>query len=185
MKTSIPDAFKNTVTEEEFKFCSRCEKPLFKQNEDDEEVVYMIEKCVIPGDIIYELALCLTCVEKAQNAMSEESKENMQQFMQNKVVETLENDGPINGLIDMIDPNEFKLSEIEGNYKRFNLMGYFRGGEFAEKFPVVCISEDIMAQLQEQLSKKTKEDLDDFMDFMNDIPPEFSELFDKRKPVFI
>ena len=73
------------------------------------------------------------------------------------------------------------ISELE----EYNMIGQFIGNEMiVGQFPVV-MSPSIGEELQELLSQQTKDEFDDFMSTINNVPPELKELFKSKRPVLV
>ena len=51
-------------------------------------------------------------------------------------------------------------------------------------FPIL-LSPTIGEEIQELLSQETKDEFDDFMNTINEVPPELKELFKTKRPVII
>ena len=65
------------------------------------------------------------------------------------------------------------------------MIGQFIGNEMiVGQFPVV-MSPSIGEELQELLSQQTKDEFDDFMSTINNVPPELKELFKSKRPVLV
>jgi len=177
---AIPKLFFNTVKDLPFSNCSKCNIFLL-----DGEMEYMIEKVLIPNDVLYEFAICGNCIKSLQQEISKESLKSLQQF----------NESELNNRIQKIDHllnedyNTIKkqLSETtpDYSYENCNIMAFFNGANLVEDFPPVCVSTQAIENMQDVLSKQTKDSFDDFMDFIGDVPPGLEELFKTRKPVLI
>lgn len=177
---AIPKLFFNTVKDLPFSNCSKCNTFLL-----DGAVEYMIEKVLIPNDVLYEFAICSKCIILIQKDISKESLHNMQQFSESELNNRIQS---INHIINEdYDTIKKKLTEQTPNlsYENCNIMAFFRGRNLIEDYPAVCVSTQAIAKMQDILSKKTKDSFDDFMDFIDGVPPELEELFKTRKPVLL
>jgi len=177
---AIPSLFFNTVKDLPFSNCSKCNRFLL-----DESVEYMIEKVLVPNDVLYEFAICSKCIISLQQEISKESLHNMQQFSEKELNNSIQT---INHLVNE-DYNTIKkklsIQTPKLSYENCNIMAFFKGTNLMEGYPAVCVSTQALENMQEILSKKTKDSFDDFMDFIGDVPPGLEELFKTRKPVFV
>jgi len=177
---AIPRLFFDTVKELPFSNCSKCNRFLLEDG-----VEYMIEKVLIPGDVLYEFAICDKCLISIQKVISKESLKNMQQFSEqelNKRIQTINHlgDEDFDTIKESLNTQNPKYS-----YENCNIMAFFRGINLVEDYPAVCVSTQALEKMQDVLSKKTKDSFDDFMDFIGNAPPGLEELFKTRKPVLI
>jgi len=177
---AIPRLFFDTVKDLPFANCSKCDRFLL-----DDTVEYMIEKVLIPNDVLYEFAICSNCIISIQQEISEESLQNMQQFSEKELNKRIQK-------IDHMVNEDFETIKSKlGNenpglsYENCNVMAFFRGKNLVEDYPAICVSTQALEKMQDVLSKKTKDSFDDFMDFIGDVPPGLEELFKTRKPVFV
>jgi len=160
---AIPRLFFDTVKDLPFSNCSKCDRFLL-----DDNVEYMIEKVLIPNDVLYEFAICSGCIMSIQQEISEESLQNMHQFSETELNKRIQ-----------------KIDHLLNSYENCNVMAFFKGRNLVEDYPAVCVSTQALEKMQDVLSKKTRDSFDDFMDFIGDVPPGLEELFKTRKPVFI
>ena len=69
--------------------------------------------------------------------------------------------------------------------EEYNIVGQFVSDKMiVGQFPIL-LSPSIGEEIQELLSQKTKDEFDDFMDTINDVPTELKELFKTKRPVLI
>jgi len=177
---AIPKVFYNTVKDLPFSNCSKCNRFLL-----DDSVEYMIEKVLIPNDVLYEFAICGSCIKLLQQKISKESLKNMQKFSEDELDNRIQKiDHLFNEDYDGIK-RELTIQNPELSYENCNIMAFFKGQNMVDDYPAVCVSTQALENMQEVLSKKTKESFDDFMDFIGDVPPGLEELFKTRKPVFV
>ena len=79
----IPEEFHSFNTGQPFDKCSDCERELLKSGE-----LYLIEKAFrqyegySAKDVIFEVAICMHCLERIKNELSKESIANMTLFFQ-------------------------------------------------------------------------------------------------------
>jgi len=176
----IPKLFHSTVEESTFKSCSKCDRELIES-----ELQYMIEKVFIPNDVLFEFALCQYCIEAAQKCISEETMQKLMAFNQNEMFGKIKliNDFMHSG----IEEIQQKLHDEnpEQDFSRCSVVGHFVSDAVHPQMPFICVSEETVHEMQELYSRKTRDDIDDFMDFVNLVPPGFEKLFDPIKPLII
>lgn len=175
----LPKLFYNTVKDLPFSACSKCDRFLLQDG-----VEYMIEKVCIPNDVLYEFAICHFCLGKVQKEISEESLKNMEAFQEKEMNSGIQ---MIDGMLDFgID----KIKQILNNkhpginYESCNIVGYFNGTQVMPH-SVLCASTQALENMQDVISKKTRDSFDDFTDFLGGIPPDLEELFKVRPRILI
>lgn len=180
----IPSEFHSDLSKKPFSNCTFCSCDLAASN-----VVYMVEKSfkVNPNNqqknTVLEYAICMNCNIKKMQAMSDESVANIKAYMEeNFFLETLEEHSATN-----TDP--FSKCVVTGKpveeLDEYNIVGQFFGDKMIKgQFPIL-LSPSIGEEIQELLSQKTKDEFDDFMNTINDIPPELKALFKTKRPVLV
>jgi len=179
----IPKDFYSDLNQEVFKNCTFCSTDLSAGL-----VTYLIEKSfkINPSNgkknTVFEYAICSPCNLKKLEAMSEESVENIKQYMSEhfKFLEfelSNENIAPFSKCVVTGIPVE--------DLEEYNIVGQFVGDKMIKgQFPVL-MSPSIGDEIQELLSQKTKDEFDDFMSKITGVPPELKELFKTKRPVLI
>ncbi len=179
----IPEEFYSDSEKEPFCNCTFCNTNLL-----DGGTSYMVEKSIKVGsngakNTVFEYAICMSCNLKKMQAMSEESIQNIKAYMaENFVLETLEANSSS-------DREYFSKCIVTGtsidDLDEYNIVGQFVGDKMiAGQFPIL-ISPVIGEEIQELLSQKTKDEFDDFMNTITDVPPELKELFKVKRPVLV
>ena len=178
----IPSVFYQDSEAKPFTNCTFCNKSFQSQEP------YMIEKSFkknLENNIqstVYEYAICLECGVKKMNAMSKESIQNIQNYMQENVFP---------GFNEKIESNSFdekiKNCAATGRPKEtlseYTLVGQFLGDKMLLKeFPLI-LSSEVGEEIQELLSEHTKREFDNFMDTITGIPPELRSLFRSKRPI--
>ena len=179
----IPKEFHSDLDKSPFSSCTFCSKDLFNGQDS-----YMIEKSykINPNNgkrnTSFEYAICLSCNMRKMEAMSKESVKNIQNYMEdNFVLEDWESQAENN--------NPFEKCIVTGklaeDLEEYNIVGQFVGDQMiVGQFPIL-LSPSIGDEIQELLSQKTKDEFDDFMNKINDVPPELKELFKTKRPVLV
>lgn len=185
-QTEIPDIFKHHTTGEHFEKCISCDRYLLESG-----TPYLIEKAVkkYPGykatDILFEYAMCMGCVTKMRQELSQESLQRIQQYLEEKVnlydrTKYLEGcHNPQEWLSHCIVTgkpmhalNEYQIyAYCDGNRLQFSGMPYMISGEAADE----------MANL---LSVKTLGEINRFIDENFGLPPELKNPI-KDQPVIL
>lgn len=180
----IPKEFHSDSNNSLFNNCTFCSKDLLTG-----EDTYMIEKSfkINPNNgkknTVLEYAICMPCNLKKMQAMSDESVENIQNYMaENFVLEELEAQADLDReLLTKCAATGVKKEGLE----EYNIVGQFVSDKMiVGQFPIL-LSPSIGEEIQELLSQKTKDEFDDFMDTINDVPTELKELFKTKRPVLI
>ena len=71
--TPLPSELHSSYSGSPFEKCVDCERPL-----QDPPQPHLIQKVRRDGEVIFEFALCMTCAERNDSSMSEESRENIE-----------------------------------------------------------------------------------------------------------
>ncbi len=179
----IPIEFYSDSDKEPFCKCTFCSTDLKEGT-----TSYMIEKSIKKGannikNTVFEYAICMSCNLKKMQAMSEESVQNIKAYMeQNFVLETWESN--LSSKREYFSHCVVTGKSIE-ELEEYNIVGQFVGDKMiAGQFPIL-ISPSIGEEIQELLSQKTKDEFDDFMSTITDVPPELKELFKVKRPVLV
>jgi hypothetical protein len=181
---NIPEEFHSDLNQKPFCNCTFCGQDLLAKS-----VNYMIEKSIKVNpnnnqkNTVFEYAICIDCNKRKMAAMSIDSVNNIKKYMEtNFLIEEWEDHANDNN-----DPfakclvTKVPVEDLE----EYNIIGQFIGDKMiGGQFPVLispCIGEEI----QELLSQETKDEFDDFMDTITNVPPELKALFKTNRPVFV
>jgi hypothetical protein len=179
----IPRVFKTFISEAYFKNCIICDRYLL-----DEETEYVIEKVISNGYVELEYSMCLDCVEKMRQRMSEESMERVNRYFEehfdfyarryNILASRSSN------IEDYISSCLFKDKPVH-ELEEYQLLGHCRGDKMLlSVFPYI-VSKDAIEEVQELLSVKTREELDDFTDRYFGLPPDLKEILRTKRPILL
>lgn len=184
----IPKEFYSYDTGKPFKKCMICQEDLI-----DPPKHYIVEKSIkrYPEmdhtDVIYEYAMCMGCVMKQQEFISQESLQNMMEYMQNlnfniKIrMEMKEEEVEDEKIPTTCSVHQTSVEDMT----EYVIQGTFKGNQRDTSIPMLLFGSDALEEMQELLSYKTREGMDDFMDRWFSGPPEFRELLRERKTVLI
>jgi hypothetical protein len=180
----IPEEFHSDLDKKPFCDCTFCGKDLLLG-----EISYMIEKSFKVNlnnnkkNTVFEYAICMDCNKRKMEAMSFESVQNIQQYMEDYFVaeeweeHAQQNKDPFAKCLVTGTPRE--------DLEEYNIVGQFIGDKMISgQFPIL-ISPSIGEEIQELLSQQTKDEFDDFMDAITSVPPELKALFKTNRPVFV
>lgn len=162
-----------------FQKCTMCSTDLMQCEN------YMIEKAVKGLDVIFEIAVCMSCAMDMQKKVSEDSLQKMQGFMAEVDFEArlIENHKKENFYIEeylshcIITGKEIPPCAEHQIYAHCS-----RDQMFVGIFPY-AISGQKLDELQELISAETRQEMDDFMDTYL-IPDDLRDLL-KGRPVLI
>lgn len=178
----IPDEFYSDLDKKPFCNCTFCGQDLTS------EVSYIVEKSIKINpnnhtkNTVFEYAICLDCNKRKMEAMSVESIQNIQNYMASNFVmeEWSEHTNPSNPFEKCLVTGT-PIAELD----EYNIVGQFIGDKMVlGQFPVL-ISPSIGEEIQELLSQETKDEFDDFMDTITNVPPELKALFKTKRPVLV
>ncbi len=172
----IPDIFLNSDTKAPLSHCIQCDYDLMLGDR-----FYMIEKVfkrylqMDSTQVLFEYAVCSECYEKMRGALSKESMQNLSAYMMTntdfQAMQARMQEHP--------EEPEKWLSHcmIKGMPKEelteFQMGACFKGDKLVTNFmPPFMIGNVAMEEMNELLSKETKDEMDGFMDENFGIPPE-------------
>jgi hypothetical protein len=176
----IAKAFYPFDSKERFTTCTMCQVVL------DDNSEYIIEKARKGTDVIFELAMCLSCANKMRNQLSAGSKERIETYMMEhtdfeaRAQHFLDN--PSDNMEDYIGHCVVTGKPIDPR-EEHQIYAYCTGNEMIYSAMPYAISGEIMEIIQEMLSPETKQEMDDFMDQYL-IPDDLRDLL-KGRPVFV
>ncbi|APZ93914.1 hypothetical protein [Fuerstiella marisgermanici] len=98
----VPELFWSAYSGEPFFKCIDCEVPLAESN------VYVVQKRFVGGEAVFEMAMCERCRERMTQEYSEETKQNITEYMSTQFLRRAED-----GLEDTEEPQVIEVSEIE------------------------------------------------------------------------
>ena len=111
--------------------------------------------------------------------------ENMQSFQHNEMNKGFQ---VIDGYLDLNIENIKKTlaqKQPHISYESCNIVAYFKGNKISPTMPAVCVSTQVIENMQDLISKKTRDNFDDFTDFLGGVPPDLEDLFKVRPRVLI
>lgn len=178
----LPEVFYPFESKEPFCSCSRCKRSLLS-----EDVEYIIEKALKPGDTIYEYAVCFACIEDSRSRISADSSAVIEGFFRERM-------RPLNHREEMLSKYDLntdlwldrcivtgkRVSEMD----EYQILGHAQGPFLVFSMFPYALGEEASKELTDLISPETMDEMDDFADELIDIPPELRELW-KRNPVFL
>ena len=183
----IPKTFYNSNTESLFTHCSLCDINL-----QESQQLYIIEKSVkrYPSmnaqEVIMEFVICMSCAIQMSESISEESKKVLDDFQEEKISILLEEKNIDN--VDEYIKNQLShcmfskknVSELE----EYNMYCHCISDKMVLDMSPMIVDTKILMEVNEKLSKQTKDDLRGYKDKIVDIPPEFEDIF-KDRPILV
>jgi len=141
----IPALLHSEFHEGPFTKCDACGADLLAETS-----VYQIQKNWKRGEVVFEIALCVSCLMETMTCLSKESMERLRRFQQEHYRECED-----------LDSCHFCRRSIgpEDEYE----VGGIATRMFLARPPIVMCG-DCAGAIQEQLSKKTRDGWSDFMD---------------------
>ena len=153
---------------------------------------YVIEKAIKKypeykkTDVVFEYAMCFDCAEKMRNELSEESRQRLEHYFLNHVdFGTRQN---------LTQPRKASFQKWIANClisnapikkeQEYSVYAHAFGKNMVYDIFPYSVSGTVMEAINELLSEKTREVLDDFIGQHFSGPPEIAEIL-KRRPVLI
>lgn len=185
----IPPIFFPDGKEMPFCNCSICGKQLLKRGQ-----TYMIEKAYKQDietqerELIFEIVYCFECIEKLREELSEESKQKLEVFYKENIDfekrhkqlsehELFETDIWLNNCV----VSNKAIDEVN----EFQIYALCDGGDILYHQTPYMICGEVIDQVTELISNKTLDFLNDFLLDHIDLPPEFADIINTPRPVFI
>lgn len=169
---SIPAIFHSFLTDDPFVACSMCERPF------TETTQYMIEKAYVRDEVIFEYALCDPCLDKIRSEVSVESLAAVARFftrsMDRDARTALQRKWPT-------DPEDWiqhciLTGRARSDCDHYQICGVCRGTDMVFGEMPCMISSPALEELQQELSKKTKDRFDDFTRDVLGLPTDLADL---------
>lgn len=156
---SIPQDFYSDLENSPFEQCKLCHTTF------SDETLYVIEKAYQkiadgPDVTLFEVAICFKCSEKQALKMSTSSRKKMEKIMGNQDFlaqqkEKWKGEWSPNWK----DTCAITNHEISPN-QEYHIVGYFKGSQIIPYQVPFVIGNEILEQIQENLSPETKEEMD-------------------------
>lgn len=184
-KFDVPSLMQSDQNQEQFQHCSVCQASIVDEN-------FVVEKAYkkdyLKNDwvTVFELAVCDACRLQMNRDISTESKQNIQQFLQDKTQIIQENKSEaIEKLKQMQEANQcFLTGKSIDDCEEFQVVLLHSPSMNTPSMPLF-ISDEAIEMYQALLSDHTKGFFDDFMDNLNGLPPEIEELFRTKKSLLL
>jgi hypothetical protein len=183
--TSIPAIFYKSDTGEPFSECISCTTNLLITN-----TPYIIEKAIKQyrgfhsSDTIFEYAICMHCYEELGRAMSEESKKNINDYYQINVDFESRRNQLTNSIDEWISECLIKHTR-RSQLSEYQIIGQFQANQMLYYNLPILLSEEAIDEMMQLLSNATLDEMGRFKDRFLGIPPEWRDLFEDRKFVFL
>lgn len=161
-----------------FTHCKLCEKDLRSTDEP-----YFVEKALKPGDVIFEYAMCMSCIEEMRGIWSVESAKALENYFN-------QHEGFKNyiqrrnaGMPADLEHCAFTGKAV-ATMREFQIVAAFRLGQMVDEIFPYAIGEETLEEIQGLLSKETLGNLDDLGEKLFDWPPDLQGLKPRPIPVF-
>jgi len=179
-ESDIPEDFFDGDKNAPFTECQICSESLENKN-------YFVEKVYkrYPNEtehtILLEYAICKTCAEKKNAELSEESKNNLVDYMNDRLLGRMEE-----GVEETERNNNCMVTGKPLHHcDEYVSYGEFYGNKMRVGMFPYSLSADVLEEIANLLSDKTLEELDDFVGEHFTGPPEFKELLKDKKWVVL
>ena len=170
----IPRIFHSVFHRGMFPECSVCEAPLLKDG-----VSYFIEKAYRRGEVVFEYAMCSNCRSSIENEISDESQMAIFNYFFEHMDVMRSHGGLIDGFDNSVKPwlascllTGAKREEMES----YQICAECEGANLIVSFLPLMISTSVTEEMQELLSKETRESFDSFVRDVLNLPVDFHDL---------
>lgn len=180
---SIPKVFKTFVSEEYFRNCIVCNKNLLHDG-----TQYLIEKAIKNGYVEFEYSVCLDCAAKMRKQLSSESLQRIEKHFNRQVDldvrrKRLLNDNGTD-IDSWLSQCLFTGSPID-TLDEYQIYAHCDGYDLLFTYMPYMISGEALEDMQKLLSKKTKDELDGFVDDFFSLPPEWKDALKKKDIILV
>ena len=155
------------------------ENPLSPNSQNDNQVIYMVEKVYRGSEAIMEMAICLPCLMQMQDEISDESKAIIQNQFHSQIDWEARLEWSLSQAAEnKLDPQRWLESCIftgdsRSNLYSFQACGMFYGNQLMLNQLPYILSGKAIEKISGLLSTKTKDHMQDFIDTQFGMPPEF------------
>mgnify|MGYP001229132749 CR=1 FL=1 len=185
--TPVPKLFWSEYSEAPFARCIDCECEL------EECEFYLVQKCYVGGEAVFEFAICSTCRESVSSQCSEETNRAIQTFLMeylSRREREFEENTEIDDVLRKCMDECIICSRLRSECHRYTIGGLCREldlvvqlGPQAQSPLLIC--QDCEASLSELVSKKTRDTWDRFVEEKFDGPPGVGVDMPSGTPVLI
>lgn len=180
-----PADFNSDATNEPFHACLICTEDL--QNSGVPYSVEKAKKVLDSGDevTLYEMAICMPCMEQMNKRVSAHSRKVMDEFFQSLDMDRMKEE-----LLLSENPEDWKSKctisgKSKSEIKEYNIVAQMVKGRMMNGMPPMLIDLKVMEPLQEKLSAETKEEFNNFRDqFLAPDDPQLRALLKDSQFVF-
>ena len=176
----IPRLFHSAYSGEAFQQCLDCECEL-----QSHETFYTVQKFVVAGETVFEMALCDGCRAQLYQRFSDESRATIQRYISEQRAESASSAAEVPPVLEIPPPsghvtNVESLDSLQAcvlchtpkaQLRRYALVGLFLADEIfvmrtpPAPFPMPCLVCDACnSGLDGMLSKKTREEWNEFVE---------------------
>lgn len=177
----IPEVFLSADTKKPIDRCIDCDHDLLKGDR-----FYVIEKvfkkypAIDKVEVLFEYAICQLCYDQMKEKMSAESMQNLSEYMiHNTDFEALHqriNESP-DDPESWLDQCMIKGTNID-ELKEYQMGAFFKGDRLVTNYlPPFMVGEEAMEEMNQVLSKETKDEMDGFLGDHFGVPPELRKDF--------
>ncbi len=185
----IPKIFYSEATNRKFMFCVECNKYLLS-----DDIMYVVEKAIRrykrfdTEDTVFEYAMCVDCQEKIIATFSDISRERLQNYFQQHIdydgrMHRLEQGKDVD-IQDWISRCAVKNTPKE-SMEEYQLFALCQGESIILHASPFLFGSEAMDEIADLLSNKTIGEIDNFKRQLINGPPEFSDILDDVKLLFM
>lgn len=185
MFSEPPIDFNSDANNEPFQHCLICSEDL--QNSGVPYSIEKAKKILDHGEevTLYEMALCMPCMEQMNKRVSVHSRQVMDAFFAQLDLDRLRVE-----LTDSKHPDDWKAKCLisgkpKSEIKEYNIVAQMVNGHLLHGMPPMLIDLSVMEPLQDLLSEETKEEFNNFRDeFLAPDDPQLRALLKDTQFVF-
>lgn len=186
-QADIPPIFKSVEFDGPFQKCLICNREFYH----DDQTPYVIEKLFVRAEAIVEMAVCLNCLTEMNGEMSEESSLTVKNEFEKKVdwglrasliqsngLEAKQEDASVgHEMVQSLDAERWiENCLLDGTprdqCRNYQICGLFVGNQIVLGQLPYVLSGTAVARIGEKLSKKTRDQMGDFLETHFGMPPE-------------
>lgn len=181
----LPTMFHSDGEGKAFTHCKVCDIDLQQSH-----VPYTIEKAYqkqADGSLVtlFEIAVCMPCAQKQSQKMSKESRAFITQTLMNEKTLKKRKDVWENNWEEEWDKKCFFSNEETSSLKTFHIVGQFQNEAVIPGEAPMVIGEELLNYLQENLSKETKDEFNDFAKTHLGPDPHLAKLLEEHQFILV
>ena len=148
----------------------------------DDSTQYYLEKVVrrVPEleveQVLFEFAVCSSCLTQLRKSLSKESKLAMENFFKIKITETFSARPSVNPYTTFDEKRCLITGQAAAEFETYQMAALCQGTKLHPQQPPMLIGDSVIEESSKLLSAETRDELNNFLNNNFGWPPEFAKL---------